>query len=238
MEHVKFLLTTSLGLNTFFLSLTRLTMERKDEAWHLSQILFVYGMDAFVVLIFLHIILCIRELVSFSFLPTNQLGNFSINRVYARLSIMYTVIFALITSFIAMAIFIYTQSEHDVPLHRYLIPSAVISLPILVYIAYRQHLLYIEVCRRASLIYITSQYINIEYYNAERLCDEFNLVVFPIKTYEALYEENPGATSLYTLYKELDTMRRYEAFRKEIITSRPHLLAMVKAHIPPVTVQS
>ena len=195
--------------------------------------------DAFIFVSTVLIITNGYNLRGFHLLPVRQVGSFSVT--FTKIQFCFSVGMAILTILICVALMILhtiSDEETTIPLNNYRITWALVYLPTLIYVIYSQHCLYREVCRRTSLIHITSHHPNVDYYNAEQLCREFKLAIFPVKTYEDIHRERPDTTSLSLLRTKLILMQQYRVLYEEVSSCTPHLVTIEKTYLPIRTVQS
>lgn len=191
--------------------------------------------DVFACFLTVLLVVNVHEIRTFLLLPVRQVGSFSI--LYTKCSVLLSVALIGLMVLFSVALVILnsiSEEKEEAPLvlMQFRMTWALLALPCLIYVAYKQRHIYREVCRRTSLLHVSSRHTNVDYYNAEKLCEEFHLDIFPVKTYEDLYRESPDKTSLSLLHEKLTLAHQHDAFIKEVSSSTLHILAIEKTHKP------
>lgn len=153
----------------------------------------------------------------YNVLLANHSALFQLN--YAQSALFVAI--AVNIAFLGYLVIIYTLSYY-IEIPRLWIAYCVSGLPAFLYILDHELKTLRRVYRHVSISYIMDRHINITRYNAEVVCDAYGLSVFPVKTYERLYSENPSIT-LADLTKELEVARNYVLLLDEVQASRSQI---------------
>lgn len=171
-------------------------------------------------------------------MPPQQVGGFTLGGSSRR--IRYTVVYGVITSICLCVIvvghvegFNVTNTPGDtqyISIHGVLL-EGILSMTMVLYVFYHEHIIYRQIARRTSIIYLTSRYPSITHHNADVFCEHFGLDVFPVKTFERLHYDKPTLT-LYDLEKLVTNARPYIDFMTEVKDTKTNLRCIQPVIIP------
>jgi len=100
--------------------------------------------------------------------------------------------------------------------------EAATILVLALYIFYNERIVYRQIARRTSILYLTGRHPSITYHNADVFCTHHSLDVFPVKVFEHMYYHKPTLT-LYDLEKMLTDTRPHIDFMAEVKDTQAHL---------------
>ncbi len=138
----------------------------------------------------------LTDIWQFNALPPQQLAPFTrasfIKHRIEILAARYTAIFGFIVSCM-------NSYTYQLPLLPMIIMT-MICIGLDHYLLPKVDKVYKEICRRSSILFLLRRFDHLTYHNANTFCDEFNLDVFPVTTFERLCRDNPQ-TTLFDLKK-------------------------------------
>ena len=208
-------------------------LRRRQMSYEVPLSFFAYCIDAFLVLYCVYCVHTIRAIRYHHRVSPQQIEYDTLCDVHLLYTFAVLISIIFVSNVLAMWLL---QSHRSDPLPRHWIPCVLTGLVTLLYILDELRKLDRHVQRCHSLCYIVALHDNVTYYNAEALCDEYALDVFPVKTYQRLYRENP-LTSLHDLAKQLDLSRHYTTLNNELKASHLHMQHIRKSYGPPLPVQ-
>lgn len=178
---------------------------------------------------FTRLVVHILNMRQFYALPFDQVGGFTLEGLFRRL---YETIVCFVITFMCLCIIFIgsigginiTNKPGDTEyLSRWVIFGCNIYILMMTLFIFSGHrIIYREIARRTSILYLIGRHPSITHHNADVFCDQFGLDVFPVKIFERLHREKPTLT-LHDLEKVITNAQSHIDFMTVVKDTSAHL---------------